>query len=215
MLMTWLLLFTAFSPVPTQIDPFLTACNDNKWKVHLMLISFCLFCALWTDALLNWVDCFINANIFVLSWSVGDIFGDVCSVFRWISCILLARLPEGSSWWWRALRWRVNKAVSDLRGVEPAVLLSVRLDGKPAGGGINLSATSGTSTLDVSGIVIRRANAAYRRLGSVISESLLMNNPDKWAHYYQLIQHKCACHLICRSTDGLRRGLKLPMQEAD
>lgn len=39
-----LLLFPSFQ---TQIDPFLTLCNtNNKWKVHLMLIRFCLFCTL-------------------------------------------------------------------------------------------------------------------------------------------------------------------------
>lgn len=43
---------------------------------------------------------------------------------------------------WYDLWWRV----SDLRGVEPAVLLSVKLKDKTAGGGINLSVTQATST---------------------------------------------------------------------
>lgn len=139
-----------------------------------------------------------------------DILGDVDmrSVFGLISSILFSCLPVGSSWRWCDLRWRINKAVSDLRGGEPAVLLSVKLKGKTAGGGVNLADTSGTSTLNVGAVFIRHMYAAYRRV-------LLINNPDKPAHYYQLIQHKRTCHIICRSTDDLRRGLKLSVQEAD
>lgn len=44
---------------------------------------------------------------------------------------------------WYDLWWRVNKALSDLRGVEPAVLLSVKLKDKTAGGGVYLSVTRG------------------------------------------------------------------------
>lgn len=76
----------------------------------------------------------------------------------------------GTGWWWCALQWRVNKAVSHLRGVEPAVLLPVRLKGETAGRGVNLPVTSGTWTRDVGGILIRRA--AYRRLAGAIWESL-------------------------------------------
>lgn len=95
----------------------------------------------------------MNANNFLVLIS-GDIVGDVdmCSVFGLISSILFSCLPAGSSWRWYDLRWRVNKAVSDLRGVEPAVLLSVKLKGKTAGGGVNLAGTSGTSTLIMLGL---------------------------------------------------------------
>lgn len=139
-----------------------------------------------------------------------DILGDVDmhSVFGLIFSILFSCLPVGSSWRWCDLRWRINKAVSDLQGVEPAVLLSVKFKGKTAGGGVNLTDTSGTSTLNVGAVFIRHMYAAYRRV-------FLINNPDKPAHYYQLIQHKRTCHIICRSTDDLRRGLKLSVQEAD
>lgn len=112
----------------------------------------------------------MNANNFLVLIS-GDILGDVdmCSVFGLISSILFSCLPAGSSWRWYDLRWRVNKAVSDLQGVEPAVLLSVKRQNSWR----RRQSRRHVRDLDshnVGAMFIRRVHAAYRRLGAVIWE---------------------------------------------
>lgn len=116
----------------------------------------------------------MNTNISPVLIS-GDALVDVdmcwCSWFL-ISSNLFSCLAAGSSWRCDDSRWRVNKAVSDRRGAEPAVPLSVKLERKTAGGSVNLAGPSGTWALNAGAVFARRVQAAYRRLGAVIRDSV-------------------------------------------
>lgn len=43
----------------------------------------------------------------------------------------------------------------------------------------------------------------------------LINNPDNSAHYYELNQHNCMCHIISRGRGDMRQSQWCLEQEAD
>lgn len=111
----------------------------------------------------------MNANISLVLIS-GDALVDVDMCwFSWflISSNLFSCLAAGSSWRCDDSRWRVNKAVSDRRGAEPAVLLSVKLERKTAGGGVNLAGPLGTWALNAGAVFARPVHASAPLSGTL------------------------------------------------
>lgn len=154
----------------------------------------------------------MNANIFLVLIS-GDILGDVdmCLVFGLISShpVFLPSSREQLEVVWFAMAGKQSCFRSTRCRASCAAVCQTQRQNSWR------RRQSRRYIGDLDTMFVRRVYAAYRHHGAIIWESFLINNPDKLAHYYQLIQRKRTCHIICRSTDDLRPGLKLSVQEAD